>query len=441
MNLEERFLSLHDFEPAARARLPRGLYGFVAGGSADGWSATDNRAAFDRWALVPRTLGAGPTRQQDLTLFGQRFASPCGIPPLGVSALFRFDADIAMARAAAAARVPFVLSGASLTPMERIFDAYPQAWFQAYVDGDRARTGRLLARLRRTACQVLVLTVDSPVAPSRELSLRHGFSIPVRPGPRLVADTLLHPRWLLGTAARSFFSGGIPRMENLDAGPLHRVTDAPAGPPHPPLAWDDFRFIRTHWDRTLVVKGVVSAADAQRYRALGADGLVLSNHGGRQLDGTIAPLDALPAVRAAVPGLPLLLDGGIRRGTDVMKALALGAASTFVGRPILFAAAAAGQPGVARALAILRAEIDRSQALLGTRTLPEIVAAHLAPAGQPLQWHEHAQAPIQEPVQVPAQAPLPALVQAPAQAQPQAPAQAASAPAPAGAPRTDRLAA
>lgn len=380
MNLDERFLCLHDFEAAARQRLPRGLYGFVAGGSADGWSAANNRASLDRWALVPRTLNAGPTRRQDLTLFGQSFASPCGIPPLGVSALFCFDADVVMARAAAQARVPYILSGASLTPMERIFAAYPQAWFQAYVDSDRERIARLLARLQRTSCQVLVLTVDSPVAPSRELSLRHGFSIPVRPGVRLVADAVMHPHWLLGTAARTFFTGGIPRMENQDAGPLHRVTEAPAGAPHPPLSWDDLRFIRSRWDRALVVKGVVSADDAVRCRTLGADGLILSNHGGRQLDGTIAPLDALPPVRAAVPGLPLLLDGGIRRGTDVMKALALGAACTFTGRPILFAAAAAGQPGVARALAILHAEIDRSQALLGTRTLAAAGREHLAPS-------------------------------------------------------------
>ena len=313
MNLDERFLSLHDFEAAARAKLPRGLYGFVAGGSADGWSAANNRAAFDRWALVPRTLAAGPTRRQDLALFGQQFASPCGIAPLGVSALFCFDADVAMARAAAVARVPFILSGASLTPMERIFDAWPQSWFQAYVDGNRERIDRLVARLQRTSCQVLVLTVDSPVPPSRELSLRHGFSIPVRPGPRLALDGLLHPGWLFGTAARTLFTGGIPRMENQDAMPLNRVTELPAGPPHPPLTWDDLRFIRSRWERALVVKGVVSPDDAVRYRSLGADGLILSNHGGRQLDGTVAPLDALPAVRDSVGGLPLLFDGGIRR--------------------------------------------------------------------------------------------------------------------------------
>jgi len=382
MDLDQRFLSLHDFETAARARLPRGLYGFVAGGSADGWSAANNRGAFDRWALVPRTLCAGPSRRQDVTLFGQEFSSPCGIAPLGVSALFCFDADVAMARAAAAARVPFILSGASLTPMERVFDAWPQAWFQAYVNADRERTARLLARLQGTGCKVLVLTVDSPVPPSREQSMRDGFSIPVQPGLRLVGDALLHPRWLLATAARTFFAQGIPRMENQDAGPLNRVTEAPAGPPPAPLAWDDFPFIRGRWPGALVVKGVVSPEDAVRYRALGADGLLVSNHGCRQLDGTIAPLNALPAVRASVSGLPVLLDGGIRRGTDVAKALALGAACTFAGRPMLFAATAAGQAGVARALAILRAEIDRSQALLGARTLGALGPWHLAAAAQ-----------------------------------------------------------
>ena len=386
MDLEERFLNLHDFEGAARARLPRGLYGFGAGGSADGWSAANNRAAFDRWAFLPRTLQAGPTRDQHVTLFGQRFASPFGIAPLGAAALFAFDADVCMARAAAAADVPFVLSGASLTPMERIFEAHPRAWFQAYVDADQARIGRLLQRLQRTPCEVLVVTVDTPVPPSRELSLRHGFSIPVRPGLRLAVDGLLHPRWLLASALPTLAATGIPRMENLDAGALHRVTEAPAGAPHAPLGWDDLRWIRQHWRRALVVKGVVTPDDALRYRQLGVDGLLLSNHGGRQLDGTIAPLDALPAVRDALPDAPLLLDGGVRRGTDVMKALALGAAATLVGRPMLFAAAAAGQAGVARALAILRAEIDRSQALLGVRELAQASPAYLARAGEPLSW-------------------------------------------------------
>lgn len=377
MSLSDRFLCLHDFEAAARARLPRGLYGFAAGGSADGWSAANNRAAFDRWAFVPRTLAAAAARRQDLTLFGQQLASPCGIAPLGVAAMFRFDADVSMARAAAAAGVPFVLSGASLTPLERVLEANPQAWFQAYVDGDRARTERLLARLRHTRCQVLVLTVDTPVAPSRELSMRHGFSIPVRPGARLVANALLHPRWLAGTAARTLLARGIPRMENQDAGPLNRVTEAPAGPAHAALGWDDVRHIRNRWDRALVVKGVLSAEDAVRYRALGADGLIVSNHGGRQLDGSIAPLDALPAIREAVPDRAVMLDGGIRRGTDVAKALALGATCAFAGRPLLFAVAAAGEAGVAHALALLRAEVDRAQALLGVQALDGFAASEL----------------------------------------------------------------
>ncbi len=377
MSLPERFLSLHDFEAAARARLPRGLYGFAAGGSADGWSAANNRAAFERWAFVPRTLATVPARGQDVTLFGQDFSSPCGIAPLGVSAMFRFDADVAMARGAAGAGVPYILSGASLTPLERIFEANPHAWFQAYVDGERSRIDRLLARLRRTTCGVLVLTVDTPVAPSRELSLRHGFSIPVRPSLGLAANALLHPAWLLGTAARTLLATGIPRMENQDGGPLNRVTEAPTGPAHPPLTWDDFRHIRNGWDRALVVKGVVSAEDAARYRSLGADGLIVSNHGGRQLDGTVAPLDALAAVRAAVPDRIVMLDGGIRRGTDVAKALALGADCTFAGRPMLFAVAAAGEGGVRHALALLRAEIDRTQALLGVATAQDFNAPHL----------------------------------------------------------------
>ena len=363
-----RIYSLLDFEHAARRRLPKSVFGFVTGGAEDSRSLQGNRRAFDDYALRPRVLVDVSARSQAVTLFGKRYASPFGISPMGGCALSWFEADLALARAASFAGLPFILSGPSSVPMERVIKEAPGAWYQSYLPAGRERIGRLLERVAAAGHEVLVVTVDVPVAANRENNLRNGFGMPVRLNLQLVLDGLIHPRWLLGTLATTLVRTGIPHFENYAAERGGTIIAAERGAhfsPRDAFSWSDIGWIRSQWNGKLVVKGILRADDALRAKGEGADGIVVSNHGGRQLDGAIAPLRALPAIVDAVGDTVVMMDGGIRRGTDVLKALALGAKFVFTGRPMLLAAAVAGEDGVRHAITLLRQEIDRDLALLG----------------------------------------------------------------------------
>ena len=372
-------LSLQDFENAARKRLPKSVFGFVAGGAEDARSLCANREAFDDLALRPRVLVDVSMRSQAISLFGARYASPFGIPPMGASALCRFEADLALARAATVEQVPFILAGPSTVPLERVIRETPLAWYQAYLPAGRERIGRLLDRVRAAGYAVLVVTLDVPVGANRENNLRNGFSMPVRPNLQLALDGLLHPRWLAGTLATTLLRSGIPRFENFTAERGGWIISTPPGGQHAgrdALSWSDLAWIRSHWKGSLVLKGVLGADDARRACGEGVDGIIVSNHGGRQLDGAVAPLRALGAIAEVVRGaageVVVMMDGGIRRGTDVLKALALGAKCVFAGRPMLFGAAVAGEAGVRHAIRILREEIDRDLALLGCADIASV---------------------------------------------------------------------
>jgi L-lactate dehydrogenase (cytochrome) len=370
-----KILSLQDFEHTARRRLPKSVFGFVAGGAEDGRSLRANRAAFDDYAFRPRVLVDVSGRSQAITLFGARYASPFGIPPMGASALCRFEADLALARAATAENVPFILSGPSTVPLERVIREAPGAWYQAYLPAGRERIGRLLDRVGAAGYEVLVVTLDVPVGANRENNLRNGFSMPVRPNLRLALDGLLHPRWLAGTLVKTLLRSGIPRFENFAAERGGWIISTPPGGQHAgrdALTWLDLAWIRDQWKGKLVLKGILGVDDARRACGEGIDGIIVSNHGGRQLDGAVAPLRALPAVVEAAGETVIMMDGGIRRGTDVLKALALGAKCVFAGRPLLFGAAVAGEAGVRHAIAILRQEIDRDLALLGCADIASV---------------------------------------------------------------------
>ena len=370
-----KILSLQDFERAARRRLPKSVFGFVAGGAEDAQSLRANRAAFDEFAFRPRVLVDVSRRDQSITLFGARYASPFGIPPMGASALCRFEADLALARAAAAEGLPFILSGPSTVPLERVIREAPGAWYQAYLPAGRERVGRLLDRVRAAGYEVLVLTLDVPVGANRENNLRNGFSMPVRPNLRLALDGLVHPRWLVGTLAATLLRSGIPRFENFAAERGGWIISTPPGGQHAgrdALSWPDLAWIRSQWKGRLVLKGILRADDARRACGEGADGIIVSNHGGRQLDGAVAPLRVLAAIAEAAGNAVVMMDGGIRRGTDVLKARALGATCVFAGRPMLFGAAVAGEAGVRHAIAILREEIDRDLALLGCADIASV---------------------------------------------------------------------
>lgn len=375
-----KYLSLADFERAARRRLPFMLYSFIAGGSEDEVSLANNRNAFADYAFVPRVLGRISERSQATTLFGKTYSVPFGIAPMGVGSLFAYRNDVHLAEAAGALDLPFVLSASSLIPMETVKQSGPTAWYQAYLPGEDQRIDALVDRVAATGFDTFVLTVDVPVSANRENNERNGFTTPLRPSIKLFWDGAAHPRWLIGTALRTLISHGMPHFENTDAtrGPpiLSRDLTRASGL-RDQLGWEHLERIRQRWPGKLLVKGVLAAEDARIAREKGVDGVIVSNHGGRQLDGTIAPLQVLPEVVDAAGDMAVLLDGGIRRGSDVLKALALGASYVFLGRPFLFASVVGGVPAVRHAADLLTKEIDRDMALLGIRTLDELRPEHV----------------------------------------------------------------
>ena len=370
-----RILSLHDFEPAARRHLPRPIFGYVAGATEDNAALRDNRTAFSEWAFVPRVLRDVSGRSQRTTLFGREYAAPFGIAPMGMAALTAYRGDLVLAQAAAKANIPAVMSGSSLIRLEEVAEAAPDTWFQAYLPGDPKRIEALVDRVARAGFQTLLLTVDVAVLPNRENNVRTGFSTPLRPSLRLAWDGAIRPNWTINTFGRTILKHGMPHFENsyAERGPpilARNVARDFAARDH--LNWTHLEQIRRQWRGRLVVKGLVRGEDARVARETGADAVIVSNHGGRQLDGTVSPLRALPEVVAAAGDMPVMLDSGVRRGTDVLKALALGARFVFVGRPFMYASAIGGERGVSHAIEILSAEIDRDMALLGINRLSEM---------------------------------------------------------------------
>ena len=373
-----KILALEDFEDAARRRLPRPVFGYVSGGAETNASLRANRAAFDALAFVPRVLVNVAGRTQRTRLFDRTYEAPFGIAPMGGISLGAYDGDVVTARAAAAADIPMILSGASLTPLERVRAAGRTAWFQAYLPGERGEIMALVERVARAGYDTLVLTVDVPVAANRENNVRNGYSAPLRPSLRLAWDGIVRPRWLVETAFRTLLARGMPHYENMGPRvPLVSRTAVRSRALRDHLCWDHVALMRQLWKGRLVLKGVLDRADARIARESGADGIIVSNHGGRQLDGAAAPLRVLPGIVGEAGAMTVMMDGGVRRGTDVLKALALGARFVFVGRPFLYAAAVGGEAGVRHAIALLRDEIHRDMALLGLSTLADMRAERL----------------------------------------------------------------
>ncbi len=374
-----RAYSIADLRRLAQRRLPRALFDFYDGGAEDETTLRGNREAFERCRLRPRVLVDVAQVDMSTVLLGAPAALPLAIAPTGAPGFGWPGADVAIAQAAAALGIPYTLSSSGTTSIETIAREAPgRLWFQAYVLRDRAYFEDMIRRAEACGYEALMITVDLPVGGKRERDFRNDFSIPFRFTPRNVLDFALHPRWALRVARL-----GMPQMETL-AG-LARQAGSSAPPSasaiassvgrnyDPSFDWTRLAQLRALWPRKLIVKGVAHPDDAARMVALGVDAVVVSNHGGRQLDGGAATLDLLPAVVAAVGGrVPVLLDGGVRRGTDVIKALASGAQAVLVGRATLYGAVAAGLPGAQRALDILRDEIERGMRLCGMPRVAQI---------------------------------------------------------------------
>ncbi len=355
-------INLHDFRAMARRKLPQIAFDFIDGGADDELGMVRNREAFSDYQLLPRYLNDVTTRDQSTTLFGRKYSSPIGISPTGMAGLFRVGADSMLAAAAKKANVPFLLSSASNFRIEDAADIAPDnVWFQMYATSDHRINMDLVRRAREAKVGVLVITVDVPVNSNRERNRRNGFTRPFRMTPSIMLDTLSRPGWLL----QYLKSGGMPMMSNWqpyarEGANADEVADMYGTlTPAPMTSWETVAAIRREWEGPLVIKGILHPDDALQSAAHGLDGVIVSNHGARQLDAAPSPISMLPAIRAAVGDrMTVMLDSGVRRGSDVITAKCLGAQACFFGRPTLYAVAALGQDGADQVFAIMRREID-----------------------------------------------------------------------------------
>jgi len=377
--------SIDAMRALARRALPRPVFDFADGGAETEWTLRRNEGAFAHKALVPRPLNGAAQRDLSTTLFGRRLSMPLMIGPTGLAGLFWPDGELCSARAAAAAGTAYCLSHGSVCTIEQLAAlATAPRWMQVFVYRDRAMTREFTDRAAAAGYDALVLTIDNQLLGNRERDVRNGFGIPPRftPGQLLAMAAQLPWLWRMRNALPRLTMGSYVRAGSREelsalAGRLASLLD-------PALNWDDVRELRERWKGPLLLKGVLHPDEARQAVALGVDGLIVSNHGGRQLDGAISSFEALPGIVAAVrpehPSLPILIDGGIRRGTDLVKALAMGASAGLIGRPQLWGLAVAGEAGVAHVLEIYRREIDRAMGLLGASRIGELGPELLADA-------------------------------------------------------------
>jgi len=370
----KRLFSVATMRDEARRVLPLPVFDFADGGAEDEKTLARNESAFDDLALLPRPLNGAAARDLSVSLFGHRLSMPLGIAPTGLAGLFWPDGECAAARAAKAAGTFYCASHGSACTLEDIAatGAAPR-FMQVFVYTDRGFTREMIERAKAAHYDALVLTIDNQVLGNRERDIRNGFAIPPRFGFSGSLAAATKAAWLVRmrrTLPRLTFGNYVRPGESREIGAL---ATRMGGLLDPSLCWADLDWIRTVWDGPLLIKGVLHPAEAAEAANHGVDGIIVSNHGGRQLDGAAASLDALPAIVEAVAGrMPILIDGGIRRGADVVKALALGAACCLVARPQLWGLAVAGEAGVSHVLEIFRREIDRVMALMGASTVAEI---------------------------------------------------------------------
>jgi (S)-mandelate dehydrogenase len=383
MNIDNA-INIEDLHRIAKRKLPRIIFDFIEGGLEDERGLARNEAAFRKHRLLPRYLVDVSQRDQSATVFGRTYASPFGISPTGGAGLYRRDGDLMLAEAAAAMNIPYIMSGASNASMEEAMRIAPNnTWFQLYAAKDKDLTDSLIGRARDCGVGALVLTVDVPVHSKRERNLRNGFST-VRNGsilealklkPSILLEAMTHPGWVFDYVRY----GGAPTLANwaAHAGNGASTSDATAlGRSQTPASaqtWRDLERYRRLFPRPIVVKGIMNPADAVRAAEIGVDGILVSNHGGRQLDQAPASLDVLPAIKAAVGDkLTVMLDSGVRRGADILIALCLGSQFVFFGRPTLYGAVAGGLSGVKKAIDILRNEIDLVMGQIGCPSVDQL---------------------------------------------------------------------
>ena len=370
-----RALCIADLREIARRRVPHFAFEYVEGGAEDECTLRANRSAFESWRFVPHTLVDTSARHHRVDLFGKEIRAPLVIAPTGMNGILRADGDIALARAAAKAGIPFCLSTVSTTRLEDVATAAGgRLWMQLYVMRRKEVAEAIVKRAQAAGFEALVFTTDANVFGYREWD-RSNYVRPAHLKFRNKLDVLRHPAWLASVVLRN----GMPRFRNLKdflpPGGDSAIGGSTVIPQlfGPTITWQDIDWLRGIWKGKLLIKGVLSVSDAEKAASLGCDGIVLTNHGGRQLDSCVAPIEVLPDIAAAVgKKMTVIVDSGFRRGTDIIKGLALGAHAVMLGRATLYGLAAGGEAGVQRAIEILTAEIDRALGQLGVCSIAEV---------------------------------------------------------------------
>lgn len=376
----ERANNIADLRQLARRRLPRPIFDYIDGGADDEVTLERNTSAFSTYEIVPDVLTDVSSIETRTTLFGEAVAWPLMLAPTGLTRMFHGDAELAVARAASKHGLLYSLSTLGTTRLEALADAFsgPKV-FQIYIFKDRGLTAEFVARSKAAGFHGLALTVDTPVAGNRERDRVNGLSLPPRLTLRSMLSFAAHPFWSIPalSGSRFDFANVSHRVDALAAGPMS-LFDYIGGQFDRSLTWTDVEWLAREWGGPLAIKGLMTPEDAKRAIASGASGVMISNHGGRQLDGTPAPIDQIAAVRETLgDGPDVICDGGIRRGSDVVKARALGATACSIGRPYLYGLAAGGEAGVDRALTLLRQEFERTLTLAGVNDVARLRSRHV----------------------------------------------------------------
>ena len=373
----ENCFNVADIRLAAKRRLPKSLFEFIDRATEDEIAMRNNRAAIERIKIMPRAPLDVSNRELGTTLFGKPMGLPMAIAPTGGSGLFWYEAELELAKAAKKAGIPYTMATGSMVSLQRVAkEVGGRLWMQLYVWPDREMSYKIVRGAAEAGFEALVVTVDTPVPPNREYNSRNGFGLPFRPTVENVTDMILHPRWMFGTLFKYFADGGMPKLRNHPPEfndpairpkieHLYKLDDTVDLP--------EIRRLRDIFPGKLLVKGIMHPQDALDVVAAGADGVVVSNHGGRNLDAAMATFDALPGIAAAIGGkATIIVDSGIRRGLDIVKALALGADAVQTGRATIWGCGAGGEAGVTRVIDLLRHELSTAMANSGVRTIGEI---------------------------------------------------------------------
>jgi isopentenyl diphosphate isomerase/L-lactate dehydrogenase-like FMN-dependent dehydrogenase len=384
------FLNFAEARAIAKRRLPRGIFEFIDRGTEDERALDANRAAFDRVKIRPYVLRGDATRSMasktGVNLFGRDYAAPIIVAPTAFAGLACFRGEIELARAAAEFGIPFCAATEAITPVEDIARASAApVWFHLYLWNREELSFALMAKAWNEGCRTLIVTVDNPVSPKREFNVRNGFDVPFRFSARNIVDVATHPRWAAGVLGRYFLSAGVPTFANYPEPHRRNLLKRGVADPldvMPGLSWDHMQRIRARWKGGMILKGILRPEDAMQAEAIGADGIVVSNHGGRNLDSAIAPIEVLCDIAGSVgSSMTVLADSSVQRGSDIFKLLASGAKAVLVGRALLYGAAAGRQAGASRMMTILADELARTMDMSGCHTLADITPDMIATSG------------------------------------------------------------